>query len=200
MHLRVLAGGPVEGVDVYRARPFDLDAQPLRPGVAHDELVIVLDERLAEAVERAAAADGLPTSFWASIVIESERALTTVSDDLGFDNDTLAKGLDAAACRPRFASPAYRGRRLVRYALALRHRAPRRATLPKLRLSLAVAQHTLIAWELTAQTESRLVADWARDRVAATPGRRALWEAAAAESGQTLAEWVGVQAARRVSD
>jgi hypothetical protein len=200
MHLRVLAGGSAETVEAYRAARFDFAVHPLRPGIAHDGVTMRLDSALAGAVERAAASEGLPTPLWAALVIESERALKVLARDAGIDATALEQALNVAALRPPDPLPAQRGRRLVRYALALRDPEPRGAHSPRPRLTVAVPHHTFVAWELAAASEQESLADWAEAHLTRLPAQRARWESAAAQAGQTLGEWMALQAARRASD
>lgn len=200
MQLRLLQGQALPEVDVYRPAQFDLEVHPLRPGLAHESVQLVLDPRWADAVERAAAADGLPTSLWAGIAIESERALSVLARDTNSDTAALASSLDNAAVQPYARLAHQRGRRLVRYALALRVPAPREPEQAQQPLTVPVAQHSLIAWELAAGVHGEPVEQWAAKTVARLPRKRGSWESAAAFAGQTLGEWVAAQAARRSSD
>lgn len=200
MHLQVLPAQAVPEIDVYRPAPFDLDLHPLRPGLSHESVQLVLEPRLADGVERAAAADGLPTSLWAGIAIESERALGVLARDTNSETAALASFLDDAAFQRYDGLVHQRGRRLVRYALAVRGPAPREREQAQRPLIVPVAQHSLIAWELAAGAEGETVEQWAAKTVARLPANRGRWESAAALAGQTLGEWIAAQAARRSSD
>lgn len=200
MTFTVLAGGSPEAVDAYHPTAFDLTVHPLRPGFAHAAVTLTLDAKLAEAVEAAAAADGLPTPLWAGLAIESERAVRALAQATGIDTAALEQTLAAAAVHTAETLAGQRGRRLARYALALRTCGARKPERPRKRLTVAVALHTLTAWELAAAVERQSVGDWAAARLASLPTGRARWESAAAQAGQTLGEWIAVQAARRSSD
>jgi hypothetical protein len=198
--LRAIASDAVPDINVYRPAQFDLDVQPLRPGVAHESIELVLEPGLADAVEEAAAADGLPTSLWAAIAIESERALRALASTTAATPAALMRMLDDTARHREGGLAHQRGRRLVRYALALDARAPRARGPAQSRLMVAVAQHTLIAWELAAAGGGELVERWATQTLGRLPAGRGSWESAAALVGQTLGEWVAAQAARLSSD
>ncbi len=200
MSLRVLAGGSSAAVDAYRAAGFDLSVHPLRPGFAHQSVTLTLGARLAEDVERNAAAGGLPTPLWAGLAIESERALRALATDTGIDPVALERALDAAAVHATDLLAAQRGRRLARYALALRSCGPRATEPSRKRLVIAVPQHTLAAWELAAAREQQTMDCWAAARLERAPAGGVRWEAAAAQAGRTLGEWIAVQAARRSSN
>jgi len=200
MHLRVLAGDSTPDVDVYRPAPFDLAVQPLRPAIAHESLALVLEPRLGDAVERVAAMDGLPTPLWAGLTIESERALIMFASAANTDPTALAAVLDDVARQHYNGLANQRGRRLVRYALALRECTPREPVRAQTPLNVTVAHHTLIAWELAAAGHRRRVEHWATGCLSRLPAGRRLWESAAAMGGQTLGEGIGAQAARRSSD
>jgi hypothetical protein len=64
---------------------------------------------------------------------------------------------------------------------------------------LPVPYHSASAWRLAASAAAESVDLWSETLLAALPRHRSLWEAAAAEVGQTLGEWITVQAARRSS-
>ena len=197
MILRVLTGGAAERVDAFRAEPFDLDVHPLRPGMGHEELVLTVSRELAAAVEAAAAADGIPVGLWAGIAIESERALGVVADGSALGD--LESALIAAADAPVGGPLAHRGRRLVRYAKAIRAQPPRRAGAVAREVNVTVAHHTLLAWERAAADTRQSLEVWVTTRLERMPAGRVRWESAAAESGQTLSEWIALQAARRSS-
>jgi hypothetical protein len=63
---------------------------------------------------------------------------------------------------------------------------------PGATLSLIVPYHTLLAWELAADVAGLPLLDWARSLITSAGRGRALWEAAAAEAGCTLGEWVAL--------
>lgn len=171
--------------------PMRLDARSRRPGLAHEELGLSLDRSTAERVVRQT--DGLPPPLWAVIAIESERALGAATRP-GESDAVLARRLDWTARR---TTPNPRRRtQLAAYAAALRRppatAQPAPVTTP---LALLVPYHTLLAWEIAGDQDSVSLADWARARLATVEMGRCLWEAAAADAGQMLAEWVALRAA-----
>ena len=173
--LTVLPGG-LEPMDT----PFVLDHRSRRPGMAHETVELELPATATVIVSELAALDGLPVGLWAAIAVESERARVAVGGD--------ADRLDAAA---RWTAPAAPfPTRLTAYAAALRAahaRDPVRAP-----IAMPVAYHTLLAWSRAA--EGSMLA-WICAQLEVIPRRRHLWEAAAAERGQTLAEWVAIRTA-----
>ncbi len=199
MKLRVLEGGSDEAINAYAPRSFDLKVQPLRPGIAHEYLELRLGADTVEAVEKVALGIGVPAELWAAIAIESERALRAAAEASNVARGRLAVALDTASAEPRPTLPAQRGRRLAAYARMLRR--PDASTLPAgmHRLSVAVAYHTMSAWEFDAARTGASVASWASALLAAMPEGRLQWEAAAAEAGQTLGEWSALHAARLAS-
>jgi hypothetical protein len=199
MILQVLEGGGDQIVEPYASVQFDLRVHSLRPGLAHERLEIALDRDPASAVEAAASADGVPSELWAAIAIESERALRTAAAATGVARDHLEAALNNAAAHPQTVTAAGRGRRLAGYARALRHGDADTPIGAARRLTIIVAYHTLFAWELEAAYAGASVESWASALLAVMPQGRLRWEAAAAETGQTLGEWVALQAARRAS-
>jgi hypothetical protein len=158
-----------------------LDVRSRRPGVAHEEL-------------ENAAHDRLPLPLWVLIAIESERALhAAASSELG--RSELAARLDWVARMP--PSDVSRETRLRAWAVVLRCPTdpPRDvAPAPGVAIDLLVPYHTLFAWKLAADRAEVPLLEWARSRLASASRGRALWEAAAAETGCTLGEWVALSA------
>lgn len=171
--LTVLSGGhePME------AR-FVLDERACRPGMAHETVELELPPTAAAIVRELASLDGLPVGLWAALAVESERALA------GADPAPL----DFAARTS--APPAPYPTRLTAYATALRAARPRPSE--RARIAMPVPYHTLLAWS---QAAGGSMLSWICAQLETMPRRRHLWEAAAAERGQTLAEWVAIQRA-----
>jgi hypothetical protein len=198
--LRLLQGGDEPGVEAYAPVAFDLRMHPMRPGLAHEHLALTLKAPIAEAVAEAAHAEALPRGLWAGIAIESERALRVSAANHGVRVAHLQRCLDALSVQAGCPLPGGHGRRLLAYARAIRCGVtglPDR--LAEESLAVTVAYHTLLAWDREATSEHMDTRSWAQAVLAAVPVGRASWEAAAAQSGQTLAEWVALQAARRAS-
>jgi hypothetical protein len=199
MTLRVLEGGGDQTVEPYAPAQFDLQVHSLRPGMAHERLELALDADHAGAVEAAASAEGIPSELWAAIAIESERALRSAAAATGTTSHHLQGALNDAAVHPPTVTTAQRGRRLAGYARALRTGARATPSGAAPGLVVVVPYHTLLAWELGAAHAGAAVEWWACALLGVMPQGRTQWEAAAAEAGQTLSEWVALQAARRAS-
>ncbi len=148
-----------------------------RPGMAHEIVELELPPTATVIVCELAALDGLPVGFWAALAVESERARGHAD----------AAVLDEAA--REIAPPAPYPSRLTAYAAALRAARPTEPVREP--IAMPVAHHTLLAWSHAA--EGSLLA-WFCAQLERIPRRRHLWEAAAAERGQTLAEWVVTRA------
>jgi hypothetical protein len=186
--------------------PLDLTHRPTRPGLAFSELALELGPELCARAAATAAADGQPLNLWAAWVIESERVLAELGD-LG---PALRADLDLLAERPDPPTPGGAAR-LGEYAQQLRRTfraaSAASATMPAQmpavripgRLSLLVPDASLTAWRRAAIAADQTLEDWAGARLAGLPRMRASWEAAAAERGETLAEFVLAQAARRAA-
>src|SRR5262245_20762677 len=98
MGLQVLTGGRADALDAYEPRSsFDLRVQPVRPGLAHEQLELALEAREVAVIEAAASAEGVPTGLWASIVIESERVLCIAAEATGAAHSTLEAALNDAS-------------------------------------------------------------------------------------------------------
>ena len=152
-------------------------AVSLRPGLAHETVELELPPTATVIVAELAALDGLPVGLWAALAVESERAR----------GDADAAALDEAALDPAPRAPY--PTQLTVYAAALR--AARPVEPVRAPIAMPVPYHTLLAWSHAA--EGSLLA-WICALLERMPRRRHLWEAAAAERGQTLAEWVAMRA------
>jgi len=197
--LRLLQGGDEPAVEAYAPLAFDLRVHPMRPGLAHETLELTLEAPLAEAVAAAASGEALPRELWAGIAIESERALHAAAAAHDVAPERLQRRLDAISAGASCPLPGRHGRRLLDYARALRRGAPALPHPAPGPLRVTVAYHTLLAWDRQAGSERIDTESWAQGMLAALPAGRASWEAAAAQAGQTLSEWVCLQAARRSS-
>ena len=200
MELRVLEGGRAGAVDAYSApATFDLQTQPVRPGLAHEQLELALPRESAIAISAAAVAEGVPRSLWAGIAIESERAFRAVVAITESRPHDLEAALDEASAEQHPITFALKRKRLIAYACQLRERGAGRSDGALSCLSVPVGYHTFAAWEIEASQAGKVVEAWALELLLVLPTGRTQWEAAAAESGQTLAEWIAFQAARLAS-
>jgi hypothetical protein len=194
MHLKLLPPAPPPSAALSPA-PFDLSHRPARPGLAHCELVLALEPSLCEAAIAAAAADAQLVEIWAAWVIESERLLAVLAD-----RGELAEELDRLAARAPASTPGG-AVRLREYAAQLRIRsaAPRSAAASGEGegLVVLVPDASRTAWRRAAIEADLTLDAWVTERLRELPRGRALWEAAAAERGESLAEWILAQAARR---
>lgn len=184
----------------YGPAPFDLATHPLRPGLAHEPLQIHLERGLRRAVADHAHRDGLSAPAWAVIVIESQRALTLAAEISPHTAAELERRLHAVAAPSTYTTlPRGPGSRLAAYARQLR--ATPQAGTPRDHLAadplLPVPYNLLTAWRQIARAEHRTPAEWAAAKLANLPAGRVEWEAAAAETGATLGEWVLLHAASR---
>lgn len=170
--------------------PLRLNARARRPGIAHEELTLPLDEFTRRAVRQGAARDRLPAALWVVLVGESTRALSRLAEISSATVSEIAQALDARAARPP-ATP--RDDRLAAWACALRD-AQAAPELADRALTLLVPYHSAIAWHAHARTLESSVAGWLRPALMAAGPARHLWEAAAAERGQTMAEWCAAEA------
>jgi hypothetical protein len=149
-----------------------------RPGMAYETVELELPPTATVIVRELAGLDGLPVGLWAALAVESERARGEA------DADALDEAARELAPPPPYPS------RLTAYAAALR--AARPVEPVREPIAMPVAHHTLLAW--THAAEGSLLA-WICTLLERMPRRRHLWEAAAAERGLTLAEWVITRAA-----
>jgi hypothetical protein len=179
--------------------PYDLASQPQRPGELCAELSFS-DHDLADRVSERAAAAGVPPVLYATVGVEATRTLTMAAGLSALPCETVERRLGEAAAQtlgevatdPRMLAPT----RLGDYARALLDRtsrpAPRSASR---RVLLRPTETMLAAWTLAAG-EDPLTA-WAAGLLDRAAPDVLDWETAGACAGQTLAEWVLAQLARR---
>jgi hypothetical protein len=203
MHLRLLQSSPV------RPNPFDLpavdlEACPTRPGMTHSKIELRTHEGLALAAGDLAEAEGLREDCWIGLAIESERAVLQAAGDEA-ESSLIRFQLDELARSPSVPVPGA-PIRLMRFAAALRQlegqqrvRVAGRADAAErdVTLGVTIPYQSVGAWRRSAIEAGQTLDFWAAERLRELPQRRVLWEATAAERGESLAEWVLTQAARR---
>jgi hypothetical protein len=194
MTLRLIASASTAEPSAFDLPPYQLSRQPTRPGVSHTEIPLKLPDAVVEAVVPLAASDGVPTAVWLGLAVESERAIAGLGLS-GPASAGLRSQLDDFAARP--IDPVMGGaQQLASFAMSLRT-APRSGKSMGEPTSARVPYGSRTIWRLAATEAEETVDSWAaRLLVQATP-RRALWEAAAAERGVTLPEWILGHCARR---
>jgi hypothetical protein len=201
MALKLLEGGRESSFFAEEPPRIDLNVSPLRPGLAHEHLLLSLGSQDSEEVERAAFKDGIPPGLWAAVAIESERALRSVTSASGITRERLVDHLREASLSkgPGVERVRQHGRRLTAFARELRRGSAAIPSQAASSLEVPVAYHTLVAWDLEAGAAGVSTAAWAACLLRGVPVGRTLWEASAAEAGQTLSEWIAIQAARLAS-
>ena len=186
MHLKLLSDEPLP--TAFEPTAFDLSRSSTRPGTAHQEIHLELGSASYCSFE------GLDPAVCLGLLIEAGRVLDLFPDKRLW----LVRELDVLASQP--CSPTLGGdTRLHEYGRQLRLAASRarQCQEPFSIPTLLVPYRSLTAWRRASITAGISLNEWARAHLdAALPGHL-LWEAAAAECGETLAEWMLSQAARR---
>jgi hypothetical protein len=146
-------------------------------------------------VRAQAAAVGLPLELALYIAVEAEHALDNAAEVVGLARAVLIEFLDvAAADRPERGPRHQFVRPLEDYATAIER------GLPHVDVAGAVCarvpHRVASAWAHAAAAAAMPFDLWLAETVKRADPQRAPWEAAAARTGRTLAEWVLVQAAR----
>jgi hypothetical protein len=196
-----LVRGEARAVSSFRPPHYRLGERAQRPGELADLLVVALDDHARGKAEKLARAAALPLPLMVVIAVESERALREAAEAGGFDVAELAAALDAVAAEAvilGFDPPA--ARRLRAYAAAVRSGGYDGS--PSARSELVIAHHVLARWSLVAQATGLTLDAWLSELLGAAETGRERWEAAAADEGQMLAEWIALHAlslARRSS-
>jgi hypothetical protein len=170
--------------------------------VTHVDIELKLPIDLVRAADELAAKEGLATAVWVALVIESDRAVRRACGD-ELQADELRERLDELARAPEASVPGGAAR-LGAFGKALRSARSNGGPLPRRPLAIhpervcaRAPYQALTAWRDAAIGERQRLDEWAAERLRRLPRGRFLWEASAAERGETLAEWVLAQAARR---
>lgn len=194
MSLRLIASAPTAEPSGFDLPPYELSRLPTRPGVSHTEIPLKLPDAVAEAAVSLAASAGLPTVVWLGLAVESERAIA----GLGLSHPAsaaLRSQLDTLAAGP--IDPVMGGaQQLASFARSLRT-APRSGKPAGEPTSAKIPYSSRSAWRLAAIEAEETLDSWAARLLGHATPRRALWEAAAAERGVALPEWILGHCARR---
>jgi hypothetical protein len=195
MVLKLVSAGP-SASRPFEPPPFSLLAQPQRPGDLCESLSVEFPTDALSAARAHAAEAGIPLPLWLAIAVEAERALQAAAAATGIDADIVADAADRVARQgSRYDIPPPHARRLASYAEALRIGVPLcAAPTTESPVALRISHLTAAAWSLTAARVGSSLNSWIA-RMPLAPGRE-LWEAAAADSGIQLSEWLLLQAAR----
>jgi hypothetical protein len=175
--------------------PFSLRNQPQRPGELAELLDIAVDADVVARVRDDAAAAGLPLELALYIAVEAERALDEAVNVVDVTRVELVEFLDAAACAvPERAPRHLLARPLEEYALGVVRGLTCDDTAAAVRVR--VPHRVACSWAHAAAAAGMQFDRWLAEAVNSANPDRAVWEAAAARTGRTLAEWVFLQAAR----
>lgn len=180
----------------FEAPSFSLLAQPQRPGDLCESLCVEFPTDALNSARAYATEAGIPLALWLTIAVEAERALQTAAAATGVDADIVAGAADRVAKHPhRYDIPPPHARRLASYAEALRTGVPGGAAATSgSPVALRVSHLAAAAWSLDAARMGTPLDSWIAAMPLA-PGRE-FWEAAAADGGIQLSEWLLLQAAR----
>jgi hypothetical protein len=174
--------------------PFSLRTQPQRPGELTELIDVPVEGTLAQRVRESAA--GLPLELALYIAVEAERAVAEAVDVIAASRAEVIAFLDAAAANAVDRAPRHvLVRPLEQYAAALSRRLTD-TEVPDAPLRARVPHHVAASWAHAAAAAGVRLDRWLADAVDRASADRTPWEAAAASSGRTLAEWVLLQAAR----
>jgi len=203
MHLRLVETAP-PAPDAFEVPAVDLRKRPTRPGVTQAELTLRVSQHLAMAVGDLARSEGLREDAWIGLAIESERAVGQAAATES-DAELLRGHLDTQAKERAMPIPGGPVR-LNKFAVALRELGgTHNSSVSVLAaagddgavLKASLPYQSVGAWRRCAIESGQSLDAWAAERLVEPPRGRLLWEAAAAERGETLVEWVLTQATRR---
>jgi hypothetical protein len=163
-----------------------------------------VSSRLAATVGELARSEGLREDAWIGLAIESERAVRLAAATEA-DAAQLRQQLDELAQKRSVPIPGGPVR-LTNFSAALRQLGGKNEARPAATM-IATSEETVLraslpyqsvgAWRRYAIESSQSLDAWAIEHLEELPRNRFLWEATAAERGETLVEWVLAQATRR---
>lgn len=191
-HLSLLAGDRLLHEAAALAVP-SLEAQPARPGEMPECLFVVLDIAAAHKTAKEVARTGIPVPLWLRLAVEGARHVAAVAATLVINRTRLEVGLDGAAEKGAGAPELLYSRRQLEYARLLRtaaiHSGRQRALVGR-RVEVAAPDQILTAWALDAAGAGVGLDEVVSEYVLEAPTDIVKWEAAAAESGRGLGEWI----------
>lgn len=185
-------------------RRFSLDDGPWRPGEMPQSVPLCLGDDVRQVARVAAAQAGVSVQLYARVAVEAVRSSRMVAAAAGDDIARVVTACaDAAAAGgdQRPAQVTTYGRDLVRYAQQLRRRTsrpvPARSAGPT--IEVMVPEEMAAAWQAAAMRDRQALDVWAACALLDAPVGVTAWEASAAAGAMTLAEWVYIEALKRVA-
>jgi hypothetical protein len=170
------------------ARVPSLEAQPFRPGELPESVVVELSAEAAQRAEAEAAA-GVPAELWLRIATETARHVDAVAVTVRLDPTEVFVLLADAAATSDSPVP-IEARRHRAYAAYLRKPRARRRRPARLRFELALPDQMLAGWSIDAARLGETLAEYVSVRAVRAPDDAVALEAAAAERGYSLGEWI----------
>lgn len=172
-----------------------MHAQPQRPGELTELIDISADADVLARLERESPV-ALPRELGIYIAVEAERSLQEAAALFALEAVDLAADLDEATSTVPARGPRHvLVRPLEDYAAALEHgleRLDESGAAVRARVPHQVAAR----WTQSAAAGGVPFERWLAQILGRASGARVSWEAAAARSARSLAEWVLIQAAR----
>lgn len=193
-HLRVVTGeGLLRDAPVLRVPT--LEAQPVRPGEMPEVLLVELGAEAAARTASEVERTGVPTPLWLRLAVEAARHVFAAAARGGISPEQIIGSLDEAAAGSAGSVRAVQSRRHCEYARLLRTASSRRRdwVMPSRYVEVAAPDALLTAWALEAAQVAVDLSEFVSARVVEAPLECVTWEAAAAEEGRSLAEWIYAQ-------
>jgi hypothetical protein len=202
MNLRVLDGG-ARAPQAFSPPAVVLDERSQRPGELADVVVVRIGGSLAKEAWLSGRRARLPFALYAVLAVEAVRAAGEVADEAGIPFTRIVDALDAASAvtfPTEFEPPPARPLRAYARALVSGgcHSTAEPTGEADLVVDLVVPDRLRARWTLAAQHSGITLNRWIEGRLSEAPAGVERWEAAAAAAGRTLAEWVSLQAMRRL--
>jgi hypothetical protein len=187
-NLRALPGDQLGREAVLASLP-TLESQPFRPGEVPRLLVVDLDRVVSERLDAEAADLGLPRELWLRIAVEASRLLRRAAHLLGVARNEVIRYVEERSRALNLTT--MEAARYDAYAKQIRQgRGSGRRRAPVSRLSIPIPESMVTAWSIDAAADSQTLEEFVNARALDAPAGAASWEAASAERGQSLGEWM----------
>lgn len=152
---------------------------------------IALSEPSSVQVHERASDSGLPLDLWARLAIEGSRQVERTVDLAEIERCAFAAELDERAAAARHGAISTLACGLRGYARLLRAAAPVHFDCqPQRKLTLLIPDQLAVGWASAANAAGMAFDVWSSEMILVAPAGIVTWEAAAAEAGDSLGEWI----------
>ena len=150
---------------------------------------VTLSAVAAQSARGEAQRHGIPTELWVRLAVDAARHVSYLADEAGLGIDELHAEMDQAACR-RWVTQTLHAAATHAYARRLRAGVDRPYGPAACSLTLMLPDQLMTAWTSEAARCALSLSRWIEEMIPCSPRGAPLWDAAAAERGLSLGEWI----------